>query len=319
MKVEQLRIGQIKDRFNLLAYLSTFDGFKETGAVDEVSIDCTMCADTKSHFYWGISRGVGFCHRCGRTVDSIQFIQDCEGLVFGDALEFMENRKTFVPKETILEKKKDVKMQLPYGFIPLGPSANDEFLPPTKYLKERMVSKTQMVGYRIGFTFWKPYAKRIIFPIYMNRILTGFVARSIGDIKPHYLYAEGMRKSNCLFGYDIAKYLGSSCILVEGVFDVLRAGSNSIAILGKFLSNSQIELLRRAKFNRITVALDSDAICESTIVCKKLEPYFDVHQVCLPRGDPGSIKRADLQRMISDSHRFGTHENLKEYVEGVLR
>jgi len=243
-------------------------------------------------------------------------VQDVEGLSFGDALEFMENRRTF-DKRTPEIMKTDVEMQLPYRFIPLWTWYFSSMLP-VAYLKERLVSEVQVTMYKIGYTFWKPYAHRIIFPIYINDKLTGFVARSLGDIKPHYLYAEGMKKSDCLFGYDIAQdFMG--CVLVEGVFDALRVGYPAIAILGKYISNSQIELLRRAKFNRITVMLDSDAICESTIVCKKLEPHFDVHQVCLPRGDPGSTRRELLNDYIKNSFCFGTHENLKEYVEGVLK
>jgi len=118
-----------------------------------------------------------------------------------------------------------------------------------------------------------------------------------------------MRKSACLFGYDQALRF-DECVLVEGVFDVLRVGLDAVGILGSALSTEQLSLLYKARFHTITVILDGDAFD------KQLESYFRVFQVILKSRDPGSIDHEELRQLIREATRFGSDKNFEEIING---
>jgi DNA primase catalytic core len=106
------------------------------------------------------------------------------------------------------------------------------------------------------------YGKRIVFKVGdAQQNIAGFIARSLDEGTPKYLYSYGFPRRSTLFGLDRIllklrnepkdnnpKHL--EVFLVEGVFDVLRLeslGFHAVGILGSRLSsgnNSQIERLK---------------------------------------------------------------------------
>jgi DNA primase catalytic core len=106
------------------------------------------------------------------------------------------------------------------------------------------------------------FGKRIVFKVGdTQQGIAGFIARSLKNDKPKYLYSYGFPRRTTLFGLDriLLKLRKNSkdrnskrldVFLVEGLFDVLRLkslGLNAIGILGSRIStgkNSQIEKLK---------------------------------------------------------------------------
>jgi DNA primase catalytic core len=147
------------------------------------------------------------------------------------------------------------------------------------------------------------FGGRLIFPIFFNKKLVGFVGRSTGERLPKYLFNRFPKKEYLMF-YDEAYYLAFKekidyVFVVEGVYDALALLSRNIpavSILGTNLSIEQINLLN--KFGSVRFLMDQD--------------------------EPGLLSYADFAKTIISSNRasfnpvFGFHTYQKD-IDEVLK
>lgn len=126
---------------------------------------------------------------------------------------------------------------------------------------------------------------RIIVPIYMHGKLRGWSGRFIGDMHeeenagekvPKWYHDNNMQKSEVLYNFDGAQECHTK-IVVEGCGDVWGAGACGVGVLGKHISNAQVELLQECCQGddfAIVVMLDPK---QSEVDAKKgMEHHFDV-------------------------------------------
>lgn len=317
-------IDKIKRRFDIVEVISNYLPLKKAGKSYRTL--CPFHEEGTASFFVSPSRQTFHCFGCGISGDVISFIMKWNKVPFREALGILSGKAGgyWDPNPPAKTRRQfpysthSTLASFPRTFLPLDGSGKI-FSRPLEYLVGRDVSLLQIAMYDIGYVAAPGrYKDRLIFPIYVKGNLQGFVARAIKDADLKYLYPKGMRKSGCLFGYDIANGF-RNCILVEGVFDTLRVGFDAIAILGSSLSTEQISLLYNADFQRITIMLDSDAFEKSIKICRQLESYFEVHLIILTEGDPGSHSHRWLRDAIDSAPRFGSDESLKEIVNGRIR
>ncbi|GAH87481.1 unnamed protein product [marine sediment metagenome] len=147
------------------------------------------------------------------------------------------------------------------------------------------------------------YAWHLIFPVFKNGRLFGFVARRMSNNgSRRYLYPKGFKTSEVL--YRIDDLTGKSCVIVEGVFDCIPLQFEATALLGSFLSKIHLRLLLKKGFEKIYLALDSDAKEKTKEAGIKLRPYFDVKVAELTNGDPGSYQREKLLEKVENAMDF---------------
>jgi hypothetical protein len=149
---------------------------------------------------------------------------------------------------------------------------------------------------------------RIIIPITFKGALAGWQARYVGEPPkgtPKYYTMPGMKKSEVLYNYDVAKAY-PYVVVCEGPTDVWRVGPAAVALLGKSLSEAQRHLLA-AGWGQGTavVLLDGDAQAEARRVHDALGGFVrDRVLVELPGDkDPGDFAHADLWRLIDEAAR----------------
>ncbi len=280
---------------------------------------CPFHDERTPSFFVSPSRQTFHCFGCGASGDVIEFIMRWSKVSFKEALGILSGkaggcltRSDPPPKANRKTEIKPAPTSLPRTFQSLDRSG--DFSRPLKYLMARDVTHLQIAIYGIGYIAVPGiYRDRIIFPTCVNGKVRGFVARAVGDAQPKYLYPRGMGKSSCFFGYDMASGF-KNCVLVEGVFDVLRVGYDAIAMLGSSLSTEQVSLLYSAGFQRVTVMLDSDAFEKSVASCRQLESYFDVHLAIMHSGDPGGNNHKMLRELIRIAPKFNSDENIKEII-----
>lgn len=283
---------------------------------------CPFHEEKTASFFVSPSRQSYHCFGCGASGDVFDFVMRWNKVDFREALGILSGKsggrspgplpKTSTP---VKPKTTNSSISLP-RLTPLGGSG-DNHSRPLEYLESRRVTPLQVAMYDIRYAASGRYRDRIVFPVHVGGEVRGFAARAIEDSELKYLYPKGMKKSSCLWGFDIASGFGD-CVLVEGVFDALRTGFDAIAILGSFLSAGQVSLLYGAGFRRVTVMLDSDAFENSIEICRQLESYFDVRLVALRSGDPGGHSHRQLRGLIDTAPRFGSDESLKEIVNGRI-
>jgi len=166
------------------------------------------------------------------------------------------------------------KINLPKEFVSLANgslplSAN----PALKYLKQRNITKKDLLKWKVGFCPSGDYEKRIIFPSFGNDgFCNYFVARS-------YKRKEWMKyknppasKSDIIFN-ELYVDFDDDLVLVEGVFDAVVAG-NAIPLLGSSLrAKSPLFSLLINYPKEIFIALDHDAEKKASRIMKLLSRY----------------------------------------------
>jgi 5S rRNA maturation endonuclease (ribonuclease M5) len=148
-------------------------------------------------------------------------------------------------------------------------SALKRLIPPETWCEERSLSLEIFKEYGIGYATRGPMWDRIVIPIRnIHGQIVGFSGRKVQyvperDIKWFHYKKGEFRKGIHLFNLDRAfKETDGTYILVEGPLDVLKleeAGiHNSIAVLGRSITDGQIEILKKIGAMRVLVAFDAD-------------------------------------------------------------
>jgi len=172
------------------------------------------------------------------------------------------------------EPIEEVKEQIdfPSEFI----SLTSKKLPATakfayKYLQERGLTDDDILHWKIGYCFNGNYRNRVIIPSFDDDgDINYFVARSHnGD---SYKYKNPRASKNIVFNELFIDW-NDDLVLVEGIFDAIRAG-NAVPILGSTL-RSDSRLLRKIVFNDtpVYIALDPDAADKERKIIKTLLRY----------------------------------------------
>ena len=151
-------------------------------------------------------------------------------------------------------------IDLPKEFVSLA----NRNVPPTgfaarNYLKKRGITKRDLVWWKLGYCHEGEYEGRIIIPSFDDDgNVNYFVSRSY-DRQYYPKYKNPPVSKNIVFN-DLFIDWSSDIVLVEGVFDAIKAGRNSIPLLGSTL-NDESKLLSRIvkEDSAVYVALDPDA------------------------------------------------------------
>lgn len=104
-------------------------------------------------------------------------------------------------------------------------------------------------------------------------IVVGYTGRALGDatVVSKYITCLRAQTSRILYGLDRVPADDTRVIVVEGPADVWRAGPGAVAVLGKFISDAQRQLIRSVLPGRdIVVMFDPDAVEDADTAADKL-------------------------------------------------
>lgn len=168
------------------------------------------------------------------------------------------------------EKKKD-RLRLPEGFTLFKDSS---LVYPVRrqaynYLKQRGITDEMIEKYGMGFCDRGKFTGRVIIPSYDGKgELTYFIARSWNPhTKAKYMNPEA-EKDIIIFNESLIDW-GKDIYLCEGVFDALFL-PNSIAMLGKHMSELLLNTLYDKSKGNIIIALDGDAFKDAVRLYEEL-------------------------------------------------
>ena len=162
------------------------------------------------------------------------------------------------------------EVKLPDGFVTLTPDNSNKFKfhKAYSYIKARGITDEMISYFNIGYTVKGKYHDRIIIPSYDEFGDVNFFVSRAWDKwkKPKYLNPDAI-KSLIIFNEDKINW-DATIFLVEGAFDHIVI-PNSIAILGKTISDRLKHMLyTKAKAN-IVIVLDEDAFENSIKIYKE--------------------------------------------------
>lgn len=195
---------------------------------------------------------------------------------------------------------------VPLHRLPAGHPALD-YLTSRKFDVEELYRDYKVSYCRQARFRFRAAENRLIIPVFHNQQLMGWQARYLGATIPgkkipKYFTMPGMKKSEVLYGYDLAAS-HNFVVLCEGPTDCWRFGPEAVALFGKTLSTRQRDLVvGHPAWARgcIVVLLDADARAETDRMAVDLGQYArNVLRVDLPAGyDPADYSRRRLRREV---------------------
>ena len=267
---------------------------------EQYAIPCMFCGDDRfrlyvSYMYGEKDRATGhrnfglwFCQneRCHQSEGNRQILRSRLAVPLGRRHSGrVASAQQFCSGEQNLTASAPTTPQpiiLPEGLIPI--TALPETHPAPAYLLQRGFDLQYLQDvWDVSFCDWclacRPLvSNRIVIPVYrpaqlfsaategQQPVLAGWQARAVPGIEPlggsdaKYLSAEGMQKSELLYGLHLALATKGPVYLVEGATDAWRIGPGAVALFGKDLSQTQKLLLVHHFVGRpILVLLDPDA------------------------------------------------------------
>ena len=244
---------------------------------DEHLFRCPYCNHSKYKFSVNINKNVFKCWVCdtrGRNLRRIvrrfgTFKQRQAWDQLTDEVDLSSFDSIFDSEsEPIIEQV----VELPKEFISL---ANNNLpitaRPALKYLKERKITKNDILKWKIGYCSSGVYENRIIIPSFNESgDVNYFVSRTYANHWKRYLNPPV--SNNILFNELYVDWNSDLCI-VEGVFDAIVA-ENAVPLLGSSLrEDSKLfkEIVRRD--TAVYLALDPDAKQKENKIAKMFMQY----------------------------------------------
>lgn len=149
-----------------------------------------------------------------------------------------------------------------------------------------------------------PYSFRIIAPIYFDGNLVSYQGRDYTNkstlkYKACPKIKEVMDHKNCLYAMDLSR--GDTVIIVEGIIDAWKLGSDTVATFGSSFTWAQIKLLAQRWKNRI-VLFDADAKTQAYRLANALSAFPGKTSIAFLNDlkDPGESTHTQTQEIIEE-------------------
>lgn len=199
------------------------------------------------------------------------------------------------------------KISLPEEFVSLTNKDIPRNLKiPLNYLTHnRGITREDIIRWKIGVcATGEDYSRRIVIPSFgLSGDTNYFVARTYVD--DFMKYKNPNVSKNIIFNHLFVDW-DEPIRLVEGVFDAIKAGPNSIPILGSSLKENSLlfsELVRNEC--KIYIALDPDARKKQSELINSLLSYdMEVYDVKISSGDVGNMTRVEYRELEKSSERI---------------
>jgi DNA primase len=176
-------------------------------------------------------------------------------------------------EEQIKEEDKEEAINLPEEFVSLvNKKLPYSALNAKKYLHSRGITKKDILFWKIGYCPSGKFSNRIIVPSFnLSGECNYFIGRTY--IMPRRKYMNPPKSKDIIFNHLYVDF-DQPINLVEGVFDAITAGPNSIPLLGSTL-REESKLFQEIIKNDTPVflALDPDAERKANLMIKKMLKY----------------------------------------------
>jgi DNA primase len=216
-----------------------------------------------------------------------------------DQLKFLVKSTSQNPKEEVIVSK---KVTLPKEFISLINSPNSLMAKHALYyLKNRNMTKEDIIKYNIGYCEFGIYSNMIIIPSYdESGNLNYFTARNFN--KNSTIKYKNPDVSRDIIGLELFINWNTPITLCEGMFDAIAIKRNVIPLLGKNIQSCLMKKLITSSVKKIYIALDKDAIKQALNFCESLmNEGKEVYLVDLNEKDPSDMGFTNFTLLIQNT------------------
>ena len=233
------------------------------------------------------------CGKKGKTIRSLFKQVQVDAGYFQELSKLVKN----VSSEDIGEIKQNI-LELPKEFKTFFNNKDIVAKHALSYLKNRNITKQDILKYNIGYCDSGQYTKMIIIPSYDNNgKLNYFTARSFE--KDPYTKYRNPETSRDIIPFELFINWDLPIILCEGPFDAMAIKRNTIPLFGKNIQSSLMKKLVESKVQKIYIALDNDAVKQALGFCEQLlDIGKEVYLVELQGKDPSEMGFKHFTKLI---------------------
>ena len=214
--------------------------------------------------------------------------------------KFTELKSLVKTSRSIKETQVVSSVALPDEYISLNNVDNSDIMArhATTYLKNRYVSKYDIIKYNIGYCKTGLYKNMIIIPTYdVDGRLNYFTARSF-EKEPYIKYRNPSASRDIIPNEHLINW-NVPVILCEGLFDAIAIKRNAIPLLGKNIQSSLMKKIVTSVVDKIYIALDRDAIKQALKFCERLMAEGkEVYLVDMQDKDPSEMGFENFTKLI---------------------
>lgn len=265
-----------------------------------LGVTCPFCMGKGYHL--GVNRsGYGFyCWQCGEKGYITQLIQESLGVNKAEARKVLQKfslGSESEPKPEIRIAGKTTELPRKSTKWPRGA---------IRYILKRKFNSKYLTDLFQVYPCLEPgkYENRLIIPITVSKTVVCFTARDFtGRQEPKYTNSS-LEKSilpvrSTLYGIDEADE--QTAVLVEGPTDRWRLGPQTLALMGKTISDSQVQQLFEKSFKRVFIVLDAKEEEAANKIADRVKALFtEVNIVSLSEGDPGDLSKQEAQILVRE-------------------
>ena len=231
-----------------------------------------------------------------------------------DVSKFTELKSLVKTSKSIKETQVVSSVILPTEFISLNNVDTSDIMArhALAYLKNRHVSKYDIIKYNIGYCKEGLYKNMIILPTYdKDGNINYYTARSF-EKEPYVKYRNPSSSRDVIPNEHLINW-NVPVILCEGLFDAMAIKRNAIPLLGKNIQSSLMKKIVTSVVDKIYIALDRDAIKQALQFCEKLMAEGkEVYLVDLQDKDPSEMGFKNFTKLIQKTVPL-TYYNLMEH------
>jgi DNA primase len=209
-------------------------------------------------------------------------------------IDLSDYDKIFADKEEKVEEEE--KVELPKEFMSLCNHDNSlTSLAARRYLKDRGITKQDILMWKIGYCVSGEFAGRVVVPSFNNDgKVNYFVGRTYDNSFRKYMNPN---VSKDIVFNELFVDWNSDVVIVEGIFDAIKA-ENAIPLLGSTIrEGSKLFHTIVKNDSAIYVALDPDAEKKAEKLILELLDYdVEVYKINIPAGkDVGDMTKQEFK------------------------
>ena len=268
----------------------------------ELLFHCPKCEHHKKKLSVNLDKSVFKCWVCdwsGRNIYRIirrygSTNARYEWKSFNDQIEIENFNEKMFGKSDVGKKE---AIELPKSFISLtSKNLSSTSVLPLNYLNGRGITKEDILKWKIGYCPTGKYAGRVVIPSFdVEGNLNYFVTRAYDNDWKKYLNPKTSR--DIVFNHLYLDF-DEPLTIVEGVFDAIKAGENSVPLLGSTLTETSFFFQELIKNDTpVYLALDPDAEHKTNKLINLLLKYdVEVNKINVaPFDDVGEMTKREFE------------------------
>jgi len=271
----------------LISLIEAVLGRSKKTSGNNVSFKCPLCNHYKHKLEVDLSSQYWHCWVCNAKGRKLHTLFKKIGASVSQLKDLATQTNSYVP----ISDNVELHVSLPPEFqlILNGNKTNPEFRNALMYLKNRGITRQDVVRYSIGYCETGPYAKMLIIPSYDTEgKLNFFTGRSY--YKDSSFKHKNPKVSKDVIGFDLFVNWDEPITIVEGVFDAIAVKRNAIPLFGKIILDKLKKKIIEKGVSDVYISLDRDARSKALDICQYfIDNGINVYLVELAEEDPSEL------------------------------